>query len=120
MQNEPGSKQPPPVTNESVISPKPPEEIQHLPEVQDSFTIAEKENEVVVIPPSVTPLPERVQDLDWNNGQPDSTADEAETLPAHKTAEALTNEDLERNKGNQPGDKPNEASGEVNVGQNAG
>ena len=63
---------------------------------------------------------EKVQDYDWNNGKPEVTPEDVETLPSHKTAEVENDEALRENKGEKPGEKPFEASEEVNTGQSAG
>jgi hypothetical protein len=114
MQEEQTPKQPVRIPDESQKTPQPAKNAEAAPQVQDNFTIAEKENKTVVVPPA------RIQDLDWNNSKPESTPKDVDQLPSHKTAEAQNDEDLRENKGTKPGEHPMEASEEVNTGQTGG
>lgn len=123
MQNENGPKSPPKTEDVSLRAPHPPRPEDISPEVQDNITLkegADKEAAVVMPDAPADEMPEKVQDLDWNNGRPEVTDREVTQLPSHQTAEIANGEALRENKGTRPGDKPFEASEEVATGQSGG
>jgi len=123
MQNEMRPKQPPRIIDESLHSPHPPGHVleetpEVLNEVDENFQGDEKTNQNKR--ESFINKADKVQDYDWNNGKPEVTPDDVETLPEHKTPEVKNEEALRENKGEKPGDNSFNASEEVNTGQNAG
>lgn len=120
MQNDPGPKQPLKKADEALSTPHPPKNVETTPEPEGVALVPPSQAKQAEIITASEENDEKVQDRDWNNGRPEVTREDVPPLPSHQNPEKENEKSLRENKGNKEGEKPFEASEEVNTGQSGG